>query len=230
MLEIFATNITKTIRHNNFEKLLSLLPKKTQLSIKGFLKFEDAFRRLCSTLLIRSIICKKLNIPNADIEFDINRYDKPELKNTSGFHFNTAHSGEWAVCAIDKNPVGVDIELIKPIKFDIAENYFSREEYNDLMKKSGVDRLRYFYELWTLKESYLKAVGTGLSLPMDSFTIKPANDKITITTRNPYPYTCFRHYELAPDYTVAVCCKNNTFPSKIIITTLNDMLKCFLLQ
>nr|WP_234447709.1 4'-phosphopantetheinyl transferase superfamily protein [Viridibacillus soli] len=101
------------------------------------------------------MIIRKYNVLNEEIEFQNNFYGKPYLQGFYKLEFNISHSGEWVVCAIDKFSIGVDIEMIKPIEFDIAKCFFTEEEYDDLLTVDSLKRLDYFYDLWTIKESYV---------------------------------------------------------------------------
>jgi 4'-phosphopantetheinyl transferase len=67
--------------------------------------------------------------------------------------------------------VGIDAERIDPAKADfaVAETYFAPAEIRLLHKVPVDDRIRFFFCLWTLKEAYIKAIGTGLGTPLDSF-------------------------------------------------------------
>ncbi len=83
-------------------------------------------------------------------------------------------------------PVGVDIEKIRPIDFAIAERFFTASEYRLLMDTAEQERLQLFYTLWTLKESYIKFVGKGLSIPLDSFAIELLTpDQARLTAPDP---------------------------------------------
>jgi 4'-phosphopantetheinyl transferase len=135
-------------------------------------------RSLLGDILARYSICKRLGVKNKDLFFDVNEYGKPILLRQDGICFNISHSANWVVCAIDNNTVGIDVEFIKPIDIKIAERFFSKTECFDLMNEPEDTRIKYFYMLWTLKESYIKAEGKGLSIPLNSFNIKINNDNI----------------------------------------------------
>lgn len=133
---------------------------------------EDASRTLIGEVLARHIISETFHLPNEQIRFTEGRYGKPAAEGLNDFHFNISHSGKWIVCGAGAQPIGVDVEKIKPINFDIAKRFFSPSEHDDLMEKDESERLSYFYHLWTMKESFIKQAGKGLSLPLDSFSVK----------------------------------------------------------
>lgn len=162
MLETYILNIDKDLSKDDFERLLGLVSEKKKERILRFHMFEDAQRSLLGDILARYAICKRLGVKNKDLSFGENEYGKPVLIAPLRIHYNISHSGDWVVCAVDDNPVGIDVEVIKPIDFKIAERFFSRDEYLALMSQPEEIRLKYFYIVWTLKESYIKAEGKGL--------------------------------------------------------------------
>ncbi|MCF6094294.1 4'-phosphopantetheinyl transferase superfamily protein [Microaerobacter geothermalis] len=105
--------------------------------------------------------------------------------------------------------MGVDIEQIRPIDMEIANRFFTQEEREVLFHLPGNDQLSFFYELWTLKESFVKAIGQGLSCPLDSFGFDMRNYPHTITLldikgRDKMEWH-FKKYFLNKDYCVAIC-------------------------
>ena len=96
---------------------------------------------------------------------------KPYLVSEPGVHFSLSHSGDWAVCAVSDHPVGVDIEKCEQGRRDIASRFFHREEVRYLNTLLPSMRDKAFYQLWTLKESFVKSTGHGLDLPLRSFWI-----------------------------------------------------------
>jgi 4'-phosphopantetheinyl transferase len=217
MLEVFAVNLENYLEDLELTEMLPLVSKEKQNQAQRFLKKEDAYRAVIGELLIRKMACEKLKVKNSKLEFEKNQYGKPFLKEYPNFYFNISHSGNWIVSAVDDRSVGIDVEKIAPIDLKIAKRYFSKEEYRDLMAKKEENRLSYFYDLWTLKESYIKAVGKGLSLALDSFTVKKlSNRRINLKVEAGLQEYFLRMYDIDEGYKLAVCACNNCFPSKII--------------
>jgi len=105
-------------------------------------------------------------LPAKSLPFHTNEYGKPELCGAHSIHFNLSHSHGVLIAAISRSgPVGVDIELIRPIRNSqsIAASWFSSRECQLLESVNHEDCDREFVRLWTRKEAVLKAVGTGLS-------------------------------------------------------------------
>lgn len=75
--------------------------------------------------------------------------------------------------------IGADVEWIRPelAAFEIAERFFAPAEVPALVSLEGAARIRAFFARWTRKEAYIKAVGLGLSLDLDSFAISVAADE-----------------------------------------------------
>lgn len=128
---------------------------------------------------IREILAGKGKCPPQAIRFDLNQYGKPALEEPESIRhiqFNASSSATMGAIAIsDGIPLGFDIEKIKPgnsVDYDlIVKNEFTHDEYHWYIKHDKPDRIRVFFELWTCKEAYLKALGIGLSGKLDSFSI-----------------------------------------------------------
>ena len=92
---------------------------------------------------------------------------KPYLAQYPGVQFNLSHSGPWGVCALSGAPVGVDVELVRPLRQNVARRFFTAGEQAYLEQCPE----REFFRLWTRKESFIKALGKGLTLPLDCFSV-----------------------------------------------------------
>lgn len=223
MLVIAAVNFNDTFNKNKFDKLMSVISIEKRKRIDRFHRYEDALRTLIGDILVRCLLCKRLGIKNRELIFGVNEYGKPFLVNDTNIQYNISHSGKWVVCSIDNLPVGIDIEQIKPINMGIAERFFSKEEIKSLMGKDIVERENYFYDLWTLKESYIKAIGKGLSLPLDSFTIRIEENNITVHTTHESDNYYFKQYYIDKDYKMAVCSIKNGFPDRMDFINVNEL-------
>ncbi|WP_071605686.1 4'-phosphopantetheinyl transferase family protein [Sporomusa ovata] len=216
--------MSKSLSIPEYARLLTTLEATEQLRIKKFVRYEDALRTLLAKILVRTTICRRLCVPNAELCFEKTQYGKPLLKHFKNTHFNSSHSGSWIVCAIDHAPVGVDVEWVKPIDLDIAESFFASDEYAVLMSKLPSERLNFFYSLWTLKESYVKADGRGLLLPLDSFTINVYDHAIIVHNRNAAAQCYFKQYPIDQEYQMSVCSITGAFPDQIAIYNMHSLL------
>lgn len=94
-----------------------------------------------------------------------NPWGKPGLKNHPNTYFNISHSINCIVCAIsDRSPIGIDVEKVRPFNEYVAKKVCSTEEKRRIYSKE--DSQKEFFRYWTLKESYIKAIGKGISYPM----------------------------------------------------------------
>ncbi len=230
MLEIFGVKLTEGVEPDVYEKALSFLPNEKKDKIKRFRKYEDALRSLTAEILIRAVVFFKLGIKNEFIKFNKTAYGKPYLEDYEDFHFNLSHSGSWVVCATSSKPVGIDVEKIREIDLKIAQRFFSKEEARDLFSKKDEEKIGYFFELWTLKESYIKADGRGLSLPLNSFSFRIENDNIIFMSENESKNFFFKKYDVDTEYKIAVCSMESQFPEHVHIKSFKEVCKILFTQ
>ncbi|MGS5019179.1 4'-phosphopantetheinyl transferase family protein [Paenibacillus sp. JJ1683] len=224
-MEIYAIDTSKPEAEEHYELLVNQVSLEKQHKLDRFLHREDALRGLYADVLLRWLVCRQLKIPNVSLQFTYNAFGKPSLLNAPAFHFNVSHSGKWVVCAIDDHPLGIDIEQLRPIDFEVGRVCFSDTEYDALMQQDAESRLSYFYDLWTLKESFVKAEGQGLTLPLKSFSFElEARPSIGFTTEGfTTEYCHFKQYELDPDYKMAVCAAHDHFAQEVQQVDINTL-------
>jgi 4'-phosphopantetheinyl transferase len=149
---------------------------------------------------LRRILAAYLNRPPQAIGFRANRFGKPELAEETTLHFSLSHSRSVAVLAVAHGqPLGVDVEDVRPIEPDVAEAHFSARELSDLRQLQGDAWLRGFYRCWTSKEAILKAEGVGLHRALDSFDVAllPGQPPELRGTREPFSYP-WKLHNLSP--------------------------------
>ncbi|WP_242954225.1 4'-phosphopantetheinyl transferase family protein [Clostridium puniceum] len=207
------------VTNERIDELCLFVNSEKKSKIERFINRKDKIRALIGEILIRTIIIETFGIRNEKIMFNKNEFGKPYLKDYENFNFNISHSGEFVVCAIDDKPVGIDVEQIKPIEYkEIAEGFFLNNEIEYIMKADLDSQLKKFYEIWTLKESYIKCCGTGLSMPLKEFLIDfDRHNNIRVVTNNECTNHKLRLIDIDSDYKMAVCSINETISSGINI-------------
>ena len=171
-VEIVAVNIHKAPSQGMLQRMFESVSEPRREQARKFRFQQDAIRSLVGELLLCSLLKEKHGCLESELVFEKNAYGKPLLVSPFTQHFNVSHSGDWVVCGLHASEIGVDVEVLKPIEVEHFSRIFTTQEMEWLMSlAAGDDRLRGFYSLWTLKESYIKAVGQGLSMPLDSFDV-----------------------------------------------------------
>lgn len=224
-MEIYGVRISN-MSEEKINELCLLIDEKKRHRINKFINKKDKIRTLISEILIRTIVIEKLNVSNKYITFEKNQYGKPYLEGYPKFHFNISHSGEFVVCAIDDKPIGIDIEEVKYIEYeDIAKNFFSVSEFDYIVKEDLNVKLSKFYEIWTLKESYIKCCGQGLSIPLKSFSININQyENIQVIIDNEHKEHLFKRFDIWLDYKMAVCSVNKEISNNIIMIDQNSLI------
>ncbi|MEO4052794.1 4'-phosphopantetheinyl transferase superfamily protein [Solibacillus sp. CAU 1738] len=117
------------------------------------------------------------------------------------------------ICAVSSNQIGIDIEKQKIIDITIAHQFFTKKECDYIYSLEN-HQLNRFFEIWTFKESYIKALGLGLSLPLNSFSIikDRFNQNFIIESQSQGIEFYLKNYLIDSNYRIAVCARNNVFP------------------
>ncbi|PEA06967.1 4'-phosphopantetheinyl transferase [Bacillus cereus] len=208
MIYKYAMKITKKFDIEAFQQLEKIISTDRRKKIKKYHFEEDKKRSIMAELLLRHSLKKDFGITREQVQFTKNSFGKPMLKNFEQIYFNLAHSGDWVVCGVSDVPIGIDVEIIKSIDLDIAKTFFTLDEYKDIVNQPKEKKIKYFYKLWTLKESYVKAEGKGLSIPLNSFSFCISPDTIQMYEGNQLSKKyCFQLFNLDNFHIVAVCSK-----------------------
>lgn len=222
-MELHALHIEGGIPEQQYLHLLLSTDADMRKRISSFYRREDAERSLAGIFLAKTVIADRIGQPVRRIQFQVNPYGKPEVSGLN-IHFNISHSGDWVICALDEQPIGTDIEQCHSLPPAIGDLCFTEEEKAYLAADSHEYPNR-FYKLWTLKESYIKALGKGMSIPLQSFSIQKSQEESR--------FKCYIQNHLLEDwsfetfnditgYQCAVCCHPKSIPGQLKLWSLND--------
>ena len=130
------------------------------------------------------LLVKALRMQQGEVELPLkiccDEYGKPYFKDNLLF-FNLSHSGKYVACALSDEPVGVDIQILRPCCKELIKRYFSAAEQDHIEKST--DQERAFTRIWARKESLLKAVGLGLRLPLAEVDVSSTDAFVTFRTK-----------------------------------------------
>jgi 4'-phosphopantetheinyl transferase len=178
--EIHVWRVSLEQTESCLQSLQQTLSNDERAKADRFVFPKDRSQFIVSRGALRAILSRYLNISSHILRFDYNPYGKPSLIVTQGgnsLRFNLSHSRGIALIAITKNrDIGVDIEGINPnfSCLDIAEKFFSPLENYVLRSLPEHLQATAFFTCWTRKEAYIKAVGKGLSIPLNQFDVSLA--------------------------------------------------------
>jgi 4'-phosphopantetheinyl transferase len=150
--------------------LQALLSPDEKQRAARFVFERDQQRFVLARGILRVLLGGYLNREPSRIAFQYGAHGKPALTaedaNPPDLRFNVSHSGDYCLCAVALHrDVGVDVEMVRSDVecLPLAERFFTRREYEDLLWGSEEDRRARFFRYWTCKEAYLKARGVGIS-------------------------------------------------------------------
>lgn len=151
------------------------------------------------------------------VRYERNEHGKPFLSPANGLYVNWSHSGEYAVCAVSDREVGIDLQRMdREPAVSLVKRTLQPEERRCYEDAPEQERTRLFYRYWTVKESYLKALGTGFSASLDTFYVEMDKEAPKIVQRQAgQSYAC-RMLAFADDlYAAAVCCEERVERAEI---------------
>ena len=160
---------------------------------------------------LRELLAWYLNTHPQEVAFFYGEYGKPYLDN-SNLSFNMTHSGNLAVYVVSYGrELGVDVEFVgrKVSRDQIVGRFFASEEVAALQAMPEGERDRAFFAIWTLKEAYLKAGGTGIINALDSFAVRldGHGQKLLRADGDPRASEKWKliSIDICADYVAAVC-------------------------
>lgn len=179
-VHVWPIELDRHIRQ--MEELHASLSEDEQRRAARFRFPQDRDRWIAAHSLLRVILSCYLETRPELLRFALGPYGKPALIGDS-LQFNLSHSDRMALIAVAKHgEVGVDIERRRSnfSPEELARQFFSPAEQAVLLSLPSDQRHEFFFTLWTGKEAYVKARGTGLSFPLAQLTLRPDTNTPTL--------------------------------------------------
>src|ERR1700739_1626702 len=190
---------------------------------------KDRLRYLCTRALVRMVLSRYASIDPRKWIFSTNAYGCPENANEQvkeeRLSFNISHTHSLIVLGVTRHrALGVDVEnwRARDVSIDIADRFFAPAEVKALYGVPPHQQQYRFFEYWTFKESYIKARGMGLSLPLDKFSFHYAHARAVEIAIDPEladdaARWQFWQFQPRPEYLVAICAERVDRPTKLIV-------------
>ncbi|MCM1266586.1 MAG: 4'-phosphopantetheinyl transferase superfamily protein [Bacteroidales bacterium] len=192
-----------------FQEKCKLLSPYRQQKIALLRHEKDKNRSLAAGLLLNHAL-GIFGLQEKSMEYEIGEWGKPAMKYHPELHFSLSHSGDYAICSIGDKPLGNDIELVKDGRIRVADRFFAEEERDWLYDtEEEAEKNRRMFRLWTMKESFIKVTGRGMSLPLSDFAIHVDGASGRVRVRHSFDgnYYAMREYREIEGYCTAVCCQ-----------------------
>ena len=174
MYKLYAIINVEYIVCSVFEPFLRYLPKERRSRMQRFRRSIDRKNCVLSYFLLQYGLYENYSIRSFALSNGI--HGKPYLSDHTHIHFNISHCNNGCICAIADSPIGLDIQDIRPFSWSVA-NHCCLEKEKQLLRECS-DPATEFTKIWTMKESYLKMKGTGITVDLCTVDATKLRDKI----------------------------------------------------
>ncbi|WP_440964809.1 4'-phosphopantetheinyl transferase family protein [Massilia sp. GER05] len=174
-IDIWIGMVDETIESGVAKQLVRVLSEEERRQQARFLFEKDQRRYLVTRALVRYVLSRYVPLAPEQWRFGAAPHGRPFILNdvpqAKRLNFNISHSGQVVLMALTRDgQLGIDVEETgHNVAQTVADHYFAAREIRQLRAASPAEHAHRFLEFWTLKESYIKARGMGLSIPLQKF-------------------------------------------------------------
>ena len=211
MIYTYYIDISQFENETLFHEKLNVLSPYRQQKI-ALLKHEKDKNRSLGAGIALDHALETYGLKERGIEYEFGEWGKPFLKYQPNIHFSLSHSGDYAICSIGDKAMGNDIEIIKQGRLKVADRFFAKEELEWMRAEPNEEEItQRMFRIWTMKESFLKATGKGISLPLNAFSVLVDEEKHKIRVKHTFnaKFYHMKEYSDIAGYRVAVCCEES---------------------
>jgi len=231
-IDVWLTRYDAIDDEDLLDSMRRILDEEERAHEHVFYFADDRRRYLVTRALVRTVLSHYLPLPPEAWMFTRNAYGRPAIAEAiaeawpeaRGIAFNLSHTRGLIALAIGRGrELGVDVEhlSVRHVSLGIAHRFFSPLEVRDLARLPDHAQQDRFFEYWTFKESYIKARGMGLSLPLDGFSFEfphPEAVRIRIdpALQDRDERWHFWQFRPSPEYLMALCAERSDDPPPAI--------------
>lgn len=231
-IDIWLTYYDEVVVDRQLSRLRSILSDDEVAQEGRFYFADDRKRYLVTRAMVRMVLSRYVPIAPEHWAFSKNAYGRPAIAEAiveaeveaRGLSFNLSHTRGLIALAVTRGrELGVDVENIatRSVSLDVAGHFFSPTEVADLACVAEDRQQDRFFEYWTLKESYIKARGMGLSLPLDRFSFRfPHQSAVSLDIdpdlQDHSDRWSFWQYRPTADYLMAICAERYVDEAPVI--------------
>lgn len=214
MTDVFSLN-----QPGRMEEYLNSISPERQKKALGFKSMRSKSLSVGAEVLLQKAVLKSFGI-SEQLKIIKGEHGKPALRDHPNIHFNISHSGNFVACALSSQSVGVDIEQIGRVGVQLAKRFFHQEEVAWILAQPVEKQQLGLCDLWSIKESYMKYIGKGFTLPMNAFFVKitgefPENLEVTVFEEGQKKDVFIKKYQAPENYELWCSGGSNQFEDAI---------------
>lgn len=223
MIKTYIINIRQFEEETFFNETLQNISPYRRNKI-ALLKNESDKRRGLGASVALDKALRDYGLKERDMEYELGERGKPFLRHYPEIHFSISHSKDYAICSIGNEELGNDIEWVRNGKENVAKRFFAAEELEWIEKAPDYgEKDRRLFQIWTIKESFLKATGFGISFPLKDFAAVITEDgkvliRHAVNDKTYYikEYMIPADSDTQPEYRIAVCSTDSEFAENLL--------------
>ena len=198
-----------------FERYYQMLSQERKNKVDQFKMDEDKRQSVCAGILLNDMLTRH-GIKEHAMVTAYKENGKPYFPQYPELQFNLSHSHGMVICSFSNREVGCDVEKRSAVRENVARRFFTSQEYQAIfIKPAGEEQEKEFYRIWTIKESFLKITGRGMSMALDEFQA-PLNDDSHRIQQVYYDFPIYvKEYELG-NHQIAVCSPAKAFAEEML--------------
>lgn len=178
MLKVYYLSISD-YRNLAENVLYPWVSEDTRRMVQGFRNEQVRRTKLLGESMVRYLLNHLWGLQKDDYRLVKGEHGKPYIEaNRQKGYFNLSHSGDYIVAAFSPVEVGVDIERKNKARLEVARRFFHPAEIALLESLTVEEQDDLFFRYWSVKESFLKYTGSGLSSPLSGFEVRFDDDRI----------------------------------------------------